>query len=693
MRESVSMGCMGDLVLLKKHRLSPTASLVLGRHSADLANFLKKHRVACFGTTADSCSVSKQAQRSFFRIPRILEKDNQGGFEKSTENQKQPQSKKVDSRSNALLSSSRALAQDKAGQSTQPQSLESTFEKTEQKTQKADSRDNVLLSSSRDFRKEVVAIHKSAQVDFSDDYSASAESMDCHAVQAVLPMTEKKAANKKADSKKTTQSIKKPQNKKAEILKADSSDSANILSKSQVSLEKPTPNTQKTPKAKQTKDSRILELESGLLLKKPAAAAPCTASLVFKPRKEIRLGRLSTQRGDEIHDSSPKAESTKPKPRKALYIDKEAISSLALVQEGLLSPIASLANSKTLDLSKDSYLTPFVLNPAGKRNRKVLESTKPNEVLDIVFEQRSVGYLRVEEVFPIDRHARTIQLTGLQGGAEFDRIYSRLGDYAVCGEYQVDFPDIKEAKASLQEQIATHNAKHITGLVLDGQVFHNAHEAFIRDALSTSDLVVLFLLKPYRDTLIHYDMQKQCVEFAMRHFLVSDRMCIIPLDDTYLFMGTNNVLLHAMVARNYGCTHFIVSDNTPNLSVFYERNTLYSVLDMVSGISTSIKGGYVYCNTCQMLINRTTCPHGKHHHISYNTESILEFFKVGLLPPSVLVRPSIAAKLLAHLFPNRFSNLQKLYYDLMPFDEGVLLPKSEEDFYLELMRLYELRSK
>ncbi|MDL0080681.1 hypothetical protein [Helicobacter zhangjianzhongii] len=608
MRKSVLMGCMGDLVLLKKHRLSPTASLVLGRHSADLANL---------GTTADSCSVPKQAQRSFFRIPRILEKDNQGGFEKSTENQKQPQSKKVDSRDNALLSSSRA---DEIGVAKQGEAAAS------------------------------LVIHK--------------------------------------ENTRTLEST--FDNLTAKAHKVDSSDNANILSKSQVSLEKPTPNTQKTPKAKLAQDSRIFA-QNSQTLKTPQAEAVEMRNRGFQGAGEgILLGVNEQARAAESAISRSNAT---PKPRKALYIDKEAISSLALVQEGLLSPIASLANSKTLDLSKDSYLTPFVLNPAGKRNRKVLESTKPNEVLDIVFEQRSVGYLRVEEVFPIDRHARTIQLTGLQGGAEFDRIYSRLGDYAVCGEYQVDFPDIKEAKASLQEQIATHNAKHITGLVLDGQVFHNAHEAFIRDALSTSDLVVLFLLKPYRDTLIHYDMQKQCVEFAMRHFLVSDRMCIIPLDDTYLFMGTNNVLLHAMVARNYGCTHFIVSDNTPNLSVFYERNTLYSVLDMVSGISTSIKGGYVYCNTCQMLINRTTCPHGKHHHISYNTESILEFFKVGLLPPSVLVRPSIAAKLLAHLFPNRFSNLQKLYYDLMPFDEGVLLPKSEEDFYLELMRLYELRSK
>ena len=410
------------------------------------------------------------------------------------------------------------------------------------------------------------------------------------------------------------------------------------------------------------------------------------------------LGVCNRRAREAIKDLSRKAQSSSksaqkptPKPNQALHIDKEALSSLALVQEGLLAPISRLANSKTLHL--DSYLTPFVLNPAGKRNRQVLESTKTNDVLDIVFEQKKVGYLRVEEVFPIDRHARTIQLTGLQGGVEFDRIYSRLGDYAVCGEYQVDFPDIKEAKARLQEQITAHNAKHITGLVLDGQIFHKAHEALIRDALSTSDLVVLFLLKPYRHTIIHYDMQKECVELAMREYLMSDRICTIPLDDTYLFTGTNNVLLHAMVARNYGCTHFIVSDNTPNLSVFYERNTLYSVLDVVSGIRTSIKGGYVYCDVCQMLVNRTTCPHGKHHHISYDTESILEFFKAGLLPPSVLVRPSISAKLIAHLFPNRFSNLQKLYYDLMPLNDGVLVPKSEEDFYLKLMQLYEIHSK
>ena len=525
--------------------------------------------------------------------------------------------------------------------------------------------------------------------------SASAEYMDCRA----LP------SDKARNDDENAQILNKP-TKDSRV--CENAQSSNTPPQARANLDS----------SKSPSDSKILDEKCGLQGKSqgsylngneqaPAAESRKSAAKPTPPTNQAAGGRIfdekvglcSDEQGDKTCGLSPQRDTNSPlfrkkptpKPNKALHIDKEALSSLALVQEGLLAPISSLANSKTLHL--DSYLTPFVLNPAGKRNRKVLESTKPNDVLDIVFEQKKVGYLRVEEVFPIDRHARTIQLTGLQGGAEFDRIYSRLGDLAVCGEYQVHFPDVKEAKASLQEQITAHNAKHTTGLVLDGQIFHKAHEALIRDALSMSDLVVLFLLKPYRHTIIHYDMQKECVELAMREYLMSDRICTIPLDDTYLFTGTNNVLLHAMVARNYGCTHFIVSDNTPNLSVFYERNTLYSVLDVVSGISTSIKGGYVYCDVCQMLVNRTTCPHGKHHHISYDTESILEFFKAGLLPPSVLVRPSISAKLIAHLFPNRFSNLQKLYYDLMPLNDGVLVPKSEEDFYLKLMQLYAIHSK
>ncbi|WP_434062725.1 serine--tRNA ligase [Helicobacter zhangjianzhongii] len=67
--------------------------------------------------------------------------------------------------------------------------------------------------------------------------------------------------------------------------------------------------------SEQPKDSRILEIESGF----------------FKPRKEIRLECLSTQCGDEIHDSSPKAESTNQKPTPKPTKEKQKGHSLYLI--------------------------------------------------------------------------------------------------------------------------------------------------------------------------------------------------------------------------------------------------------------------------------------------------------------------------------------------------------------------------
>ena len=77
----------GDSALLKKHRLSPTASLVLGEQCGSVANFVK-------GTIAKIANLpqSLQSSHSPTATPRILEEEIQAECEKSTAN------KKVDSR-------------------------------------------------------------------------------------------------------------------------------------------------------------------------------------------------------------------------------------------------------------------------------------------------------------------------------------------------------------------------------------------------------------------------------------------------------------------------------------------------------------------------------------------------------------------------------------------------------------------
>ena len=125
-----------------------------------------------------------------------------------------------------------------------------------------------------------VAIHKSAKVDSSEVNSASAECMDCHA-----DFQSARNDGKKVDSRFSTQNAARRQ---------DFNLNATTLSDSQAEAKLDSRNEAQNLKTP-AQDSRILEIESGF----------------FKPRKEIRLGCLSTQRGDEIRDSSPKAESSK----------------------------------------------------------------------------------------------------------------------------------------------------------------------------------------------------------------------------------------------------------------------------------------------------------------------------------------------------------------------------------------------
>ena len=164
-----------------------------------------------------------------------------------------------------------------------PQSLQSFHSPTatprilEEKSSLRD--DEATLLSSR-AAQSGVAIHSLESSFANEDSRARAvDSMDCHATATALARNDKNnAICKKVDSRINAQNV---------------SESA--------------------------KDSRILEIESGF----------------FKPRKEIRLGGLSTKRGDEIHDSSPKAESTKEISQPALLLCRH---SRAAYDSALTSP-------------------------------------------------------------------------------------------------------------------------------------------------------------------------------------------------------------------------------------------------------------------------------------------------------------------------------------------------------------------
>ncbi len=390
------------------------------------------------------------------------------------------------------------------------------------------------------------------------------------------------------------------------------------------------------------------------------------------------------------------------KRNKSLYIDTEALSTLALVQEGLLSPLRKLMNKKEAKEVNETkfykgvpFPFAFILAPAGKRNSKVLKSLKQGDKVALINQHVKVGELIVEDTFNIDPKKRLLNIYGTYDSSHpgVKNTTLRLGEIAVSGEYQVNYPLITDNIKRIQSMITKTGAKFVSSIMLAANPFNRAHERMIRQAISDSDLLIIFLRKPFTSDGLRYDIRHNALTTFAENFLPRNKVIIIPFENSYIFAGYNELILDAILAKNYGSHQLVVGKNHGGLGLYYDKNRLNSIFDHCKDIEIDIKtvDEYVYCDVCNTLVSTQTCPHGQHHHVHYHSESIMKLIQAGLIPPTILVRKEVSANILAALFPERFENLQKLHYSLMP-GSGLLEQQSEEQFYLKLIELYQTTS-
>ncbi|MEA1919703.1 MAG: sulfate adenylyltransferase [Campylobacterota bacterium] len=387
---------------------------------------------------------------------------------------------------------------------------------------------------------------------------------------------------------------------------------------------------------------------------------------------------------------------------RALYIDEEALSALGLLKAGLLYPVTSLMNEvQSREVSQSglvngiSFPFPFILSPSGKTNEKILTTAQSGEILDLVSDSVKVGDICVDEIFSIDPQERLLHMYGTDNtkhpGVATNT--KRIGKYAICGDFNLKHNDLlleKEKVLKAQEAI---QAKKSTAIMMALNPLHRGHERLIRQTLERTDLLVIFLLKPYHNADLSYDLREKALTYFIDNFLPKNRVLIVPLESSYIFGGYNEIILDAIVAKNYGCDVLKIGHNHAGANIYYNRNLDNTLIAQMKGINIDIvmSSQYVYCDECTTIVSSQTCPHGKHHHTTYASDSILQLLKLGVLPPAILMRKEISAIVLCSLFPNRFENIEKIYHDLMPHG-GLLEHHTERDLYIELIKLHQTTS-
>lgn len=385
-----------------------------------------------------------------------------------------------------------------------------------------------------------------------------------------------------------------------------------------------------------------------------------------------------------------------------LFIDKEFLATLSLAKEGILYPVDKLMNKQEAKEVEETghykgkpFPFPFIIAPSGDKNKEVLTTAYQGEPLDFVVDGKIKGTIIVDEVFEVDRKKRIEQLFGSDdaNNPDIQTFVKRLGDVAVCGEYTLEFNDIKNVKEQIARAKEQLGAKSVSAMMINAKPFHRAHERVIRITLEKCDMLVIFLLKPYKQDIISYELRLKALQYFVDNYLPKNRVLIVPFENTYLFTSYKNAVLDSICAYNFGCNKLILSQNHSGIGTYFDKNETKSILDQYDDLDIEVEllAEFVYCNECKTLVSVNTCPHGSHHHIKYHAESLLELLKAGMLPPAIFMRKDISALLLSELLKNRFENISKIYDAIFP-NSGLIEAHDERDFYLELMRLHQTTS-
>lgn len=370
-----------------------------------------------------------------------------------------------------------------------------------------------------------------------------------------------------------------------------------------------------------------------------------------------------------------------------LVLSQSDFELFALIKEGILGPCTHLMSKNETNkvLQKQSYkgeMTPYSFSFAPQNVD--LSKAKAGDEFALVCESEKVGKFRLAEKF---QHKGDIKSIFTPNSCFVDDcVY-------ISGDFELENSPIAKVKQDFERLKAHLNAQKITAIIASLDPLHRAHERIFRWTIDKADLIVVFLIESYEKNGLEFELKKACLEKFIELYLPKDRIFVFPLRHIGVFSTHLNVILEATIAKNLGCTKLVVGQNHAGLGMFYEQNRPRTILDDISqrfGIEVVVLPEFVYCNKCKISVSTRSCPHGSHHHIKFHSNSLKDLLKTGIIPPTIFMRREISAMILKHFFPNRFEKVQNIYNDLFPNTGIVAAHKKDEDFYEQLLSMYQV---
>ncbi len=345
-----------------------------------------------------------------------------------------------------------------------------------------------------------------------------------------------------------------------------------------------------------------------------------------------------------------------------IKVSARAISDLEMIAIGAFSPLdgfLSYSNYQSVVRSMClangvAWTIPITLAVSDEEAKRLRAGT------DVALYEGDhlLGVLHLAEKFTCDkkREAELVYRTTDEAHAGVRVLYAQ-GDWRLSGRISLvnrprnpTFTQYRKDPAQTRALFQERGWRRIVAFQTRNPV-HRAHEYIQKCALEIADGLLLHpLVGETKSDDVPADVRMRSYEAMLNHYYPSTRTVLSVLPAAMRYAGPREAVFHALIRKNYGCSHFIVGRDHAGVGNYYGTYDAHHIFDEFDphelGITPLFFDHTFFCRACAGMASTKTCPHESSEHVTLSGTRVREMLGAGELPPVEFSRPEVARVLI-----------------------------------------------